>query len=68
MVNDEQTFLVENRLSLASVARLLPVVAALSLSGQRGFSRLVLGDFMLGVLLARLALAVCLAGLGNVDL
>lgn len=58
----------EDRLGLTTVTGLLAVVTTLSLSEERSLSSLVLGDLMLGVLLARLALAVGLAGLGDVDL
>jgi hypothetical protein len=59
---------VEDRLGLTTVTGLLAVVTTLSLSEERSFSSLVLGNLVLGVLLARLALAVGLAGLGDVDL
>jgi hypothetical protein len=59
--------LVEDRLGLTSVTGLLTVVSALSLGEQRGLASLVLGDLVLGVLAALLALAVGVTGLGNVD-
>jgi hypothetical protein len=60
--------LVEDGLGLTTVTALLAVVTALTLSVQRGLSSLVLGDLVLGVLVAFLALAVGPAGFGNVDL
>lgn len=60
--------LVEDRLSLTTVTGLLTVVTALSLGEQRGLASLVLGDLVLGVLAALLALAVGVSRLGNVDL
>jgi hypothetical protein len=60
--------LVEDGLGLTSVTGLLTVVSALSLGEQRGLASLVLGDLVLGVLAALLALAVGVSGLGNVDL
>lgn len=60
--------LVENRLGLTSVSGLLAVVTTLSLGEERCFSGLVLCHFVLGVLLAVAAFAVCAAGLGDVDL
>jgi hypothetical protein len=60
--------LVEDGLGLTTITRLLAVVTALSLGEQRGLAGLVLGDLVLGVLAALLALAVGVAGLGNVDL
>jgi hypothetical protein len=59
--------LVEDGLGLTSVTGLLTVVTTLTLSEQRSLASLVLGDLVLGVLLAVLALAVGTAGLGNVD-
>jgi len=61
------SLLVEDRLGLTSVTRLLAVITTLSLSEQRSFPSLVLGDLVLGVLLARLALAVGLTGFRDVD-
>ena len=58
----------EDRLGLSSVTGLLSIVTTLSLGEERGLSSLVLGDLVLGVLLASLALAVGLTGLGDVDL
>lgn len=60
--------LVEDRLGLTSVTGLLSIVTTLSLGEKRSLSSLVLGDLVLSVLLAGLALAVGLTGLGNVDL
>ena len=60
--------LVEDGLGLTTITRLLAVVTSLSLSEQRSLAGLVLGDLVLGVLAAILALAVGVAGLGNVDL
>jgi hypothetical protein len=59
---------VEDRFGLTSVTRLLAVITTLSLSKQRSFPSLVLGNLVLGVLFARLALAVGLTGLRDVDL
>lgn len=59
---------VENWLRLTTVTALLSVVTALTLGEQRGLASLVLGDLVLGVLAALLALAVSVSGLGNVDL
>lgn len=60
--------LVEDGLGLTTVTGLLTVVTALTLSEQRGLTSLVLGDLVLGVLAALLALAVGVSRLGNVDL
>jgi hypothetical protein len=60
--------LVEDGLGLTTITGLLAVVTALSLSEQRGLAGLVLGDLVLGVLSALLALAVGVSGLGDVDL
>lgn len=60
--------LVEDRLGLTTITGLLAVITTLSLSEQRGLASLVLGDLVLGVLAALLALAVGVTGLGNVDL
>lgn len=60
--------LVEDRLGLTTITGLLTVVSALSLSEQRGLASLVLGDLVLGVLAALLALAVGVSRLRNVDL
>jgi hypothetical protein len=60
--------LVEDGLGLTTVTALLPVVTALTLGVQRGLASLVLGDLVLGVLVALPALAVGPAGFGNVDL
>lgn len=62
------SLLVEDRLGLTTITGLLAVITTLSLSEQRGLASLVLGDLVLGVLAALLALAVGVAGLGNVDL
>lgn len=61
------SLLVENRLGLTTVTGLLPVVSSLTLSEQGSLTSLVLGDLVLSVLLALLALAVGLSSLGNVD-
>lgn len=58
----------EDRLGLTTITGLLAVITTLSLSEERGLASLVLGDLVLGVLLALLALAEGLAGLGNVHL
>ena len=60
--------LVEHGFGLTTITALLTVVSSLSLGEQRSLTSLVLGDLVLGVLAALLALAVGLAGLGNVDL
>jgi hypothetical protein len=60
--------LVEDGLGLTTVTALLSVVTALTLGEQRGLASLVLGDLVLCVLAALLALAVGVSGLGNVDL
>jgi hypothetical protein len=60
--------LVEDRLGLTTVTGLLAVISSLTLGEQGGLSSLVLGDLVLGVLAALLALAVGVTGLGNVDL
>jgi purine-cytosine permease-like protein len=48
---------VEDLLGLTTVTGLLTVVTTLTLSEQRGLAGLVLGDLVLGVLAALLALA-----------
>ena len=58
----------EDGLGLTTITTLLAVITTLSLGEQRSLSGLVLGDLVLGVLAALLALAVGVAGLGNVDL
>lgn len=58
--------LVENGLGLAAEALLLAVVSSLALSEHGVLALLVLGDLVLRVLLA--ALAVSLSGFRNVDL
>lgn len=60
--------LVEDGLGLTTITGLLSVVTALTLREQRGLASLVLGDLVLGVLAALLALAIGVSGLGNVDL
>lgn len=60
--------LVEDRLCLTTITALLPVITSLTLGEQGGLASLVLGDLVLGVLAALLALAVGVSGLGNVDL
>lgn len=60
--------LVEDGLGLTTVTGLLAVVTALTLGEEGGLASLVLGDLVLGVLAALLALAVGVTGLGNVDL
>lgn len=59
--------LVEHRLGLTSVSRLLSVVSSLSLCEEGRLSGLVLSDLVGRVLSARLAFAVRATGLGNVD-
>lgn len=61
------SLLVENLLGLTTVTTLFTVVTALTLSVKRGLTSLVLGDLVLSVLAALLALAVRLAGFGDVD-
>lgn len=58
----------ENGLGLTTITGLFTIVTTLSLGKQRSLPSLILGDLVLGVLLARLALAVGLTGLGDVDL
>lgn len=60
--------LVEDGLGLTTISGLLAVVTTLSLGEKRGLASLVLGDLVLGVLAALLALAEGVTGLGNVDL
>lgn len=60
--------LVEDGLGLTTITGLLAVVSSLTLGKQGGLAGLVLGDLVLGVLAALTALAVGVAGLGNVDL
>jgi hypothetical protein len=62
------SLLVEDRLGLTTITGLLAVISALTLSEQGGLASFVLGDLVLGVLAALLALAVGVARLGNVDL
>jgi len=59
---------VEDRLGLTTVTGLLTVVTTLTLSEEGSLASLVLGDLVLGVLLAVLALAVGPARLRDVDL
>jgi len=59
--------LVEDGLSLTTVAGLFTVITTLSLCEERCLAGLVLRHLVRGVLLASLALAECSAGLGNVD-
>jgi len=61
------SLLVEDRLCLTTVTRLLPVVTTLSLREQGVLALLVLGNLVRSVLFACLALAVSPASLGNVD-
>ena len=58
----------ENGLGLTTITGLFTIVTTLSLGKQRSLPSLILGDLVLGVLLARLALAVGLTGLGDIDL
>lgn len=58
----------EDRLGLTSVTGLLTVITTLSLSEEGSFSGFVLGNLVLSVLLALLALAEGSAGLGDVNL
>lgn len=60
--------LVENRLGLTTITGLLAVVTSLTLGVQRGLAGLVLGNLVRRVLTALEALAVCVSGLGDVDL
>lgn len=59
--------LVENGLGLTTVTTLLTVVSSLTLGEQGSLTGLVLGDLVLGVLLAILTLAVGSSGLWNVN-
>ena len=61
------SLLVENLLGLTTITALLTIVTTLSLGIEGGLTSLVLGDLVLGVLAALLALAVSLSGLGNVN-
>ena len=61
------SLLVENLLGLTTVTALLTVVTTLTLGVKGGLTGLVLGNLVLGVLAALLALAVSLSGLGNVN-
>ena len=58
--------LVEDWLCLSTITRLLAIVTTLSLSSKTILALLVLCNLVQGVLLALLALAVGLLGLGNV--
>ena len=58
----------EDGLGLTTITRLLAIVTALSLSSKAIFALLVLRYLVQGVLLAFLALAVCLLCLWNVHL
>ena len=49
---------VEHRLRLSTITTLFSVITSFSLSEERGFSSLVLRDFVRGVFLASFALAV----------
>lgn len=60
-------FLVENGLGLTTVTTLFAVITTLTLSEKGSLAGLVLGDFVLSMLAAILALAVGLTGLGNVN-
>ena len=60
--------LVEDGLGLTTITALLAIITTLSLGEQRSLAGIVLGDLVLGVLAALLALAVGVTGLGNVDL
>ena len=60
--------LMEDGLGLTTITRLLAIVTALSLSSKAIFAFLVLRYLVQGVLLAFLALAVCLLCLWNVHL
>ena len=61
------SLLVENLLGLTTITALLTIVTTLSLGIEGGLTSLVLGDLVLGVLAALLALAVSLSGLRNVN-
>lgn len=60
--------LVENWLGLTTETRLLTVVSSLTLGEQGSLTSLVLGNLVLGVLLAQLTLTVSLSELWNVNL
>lgn len=59
------SLLLEDRLGLTTETGLLTIVSSLTLGEKRSLTSLVLGDLVQGVLLARLALAVALLGLGD---
>lgn len=61
------SLLVENWLGLTTVTALLTVVSSLTLGKQGSLTSLVLGDLVLGVLLAVLALAVGSSGFWDVN-
>ena len=60
-------FLVENWLGLSTETGLLSVITALTLGIKRGFTSLVLGNLVQGVLFALLACTEGLSGLRDVD-
>jgi hypothetical protein len=59
---------VENGLGLTTITGLLTVITSLTLSEERSFTGLVLGDLVGSVLSALGTLTVGVTGLGNVDL
>lgn len=61
------SLLVENWLGLTTVTALLTVVSSLTLGKQGSLTSLVLGDLVLGVLLAVLALAIGSSGFWDVN-
>jgi len=61
------SLLVEDGLGLTTITALLSVITTLTLGEKGSLSSLVLGDLVLGVLSALLALAIGPAGFGNVD-
>jgi len=60
--------LVKDGLGLTTITGLLTVVTSLTLGEEGSLTSLVLSNLVRGVLLAGLALAIGVAGLGNVDL
>jgi hypothetical protein len=60
--------LVENRLGLSTITRLLPIITPLPLGRKAILTLLVLGNFVQGMLLAGLVLAVSLLCFWHVNL
>jgi hypothetical protein len=59
---------VEDGLGLTTITGLLAVITSLTLSEERGFTSLVLGDLVRGVLAAFETLTIGVSGLWNVNL